>query len=76
MHLEEKLRELRKAAEKSSRDRELERQLEWLRRRVPALLHSLVWIMDERPEWIAMGVDSKELANALAYARAYAERSA
>ena len=33
MNLEEKLRELRRAAEKSSADRELERQLEWLRRR-------------------------------------------
>ena len=33
MNLEEKLRQLRKAAEKSSADRELERQLEWLRRR-------------------------------------------
>lgn len=33
MNLEEKLRQLRRAAEKSSADRELERQLEWLRRR-------------------------------------------
>jgi len=33
MNLDEKLRQLRKAAEKSSADRELERQLEWLRRR-------------------------------------------
>jgi uncharacterized protein YprB with RNaseH-like and TPR domain len=33
MNLEEKLRQLRKAAEKSSADRELERQLEWLRQR-------------------------------------------
>jgi uncharacterized protein YprB with RNaseH-like and TPR domain len=33
MNLEEKLRQLRKAAEKSSADRNLERQLEWLRRR-------------------------------------------
>lgn len=41
---------------------------------VPALLHSLVWIMDERPRWIAMGVDCKGLTNALAYARLYAER--
>jgi hypothetical protein len=41
---------------------------------VPELLHSLVWIIDERPEWIAMGVDSKGLTNALAYARLYAER--
>ncbi|MGH9398715.1 MAG: hypothetical protein ACRD18_17940 [Terriglobia bacterium] len=41
---------------------------------VPALLHSLVWIMDERPGWIPMGVDSSRMANALAYARAYQER--
>jgi len=33
MNLDEKLRQLRLAAEKSSADRELERQLEWLRRR-------------------------------------------
>ncbi|HXJ93229.1 MAG TPA: ribonuclease H-like domain-containing protein [Terriglobia bacterium] len=33
MNLEEKLRRLRRAAEKSSADRELERQLDWLRRR-------------------------------------------
>jgi uncharacterized protein len=33
MNLEEKLHELRRAGEKSSADRELERQLEWLRRR-------------------------------------------
>jgi uncharacterized protein YprB with RNaseH-like and TPR domain len=33
MNLEEKLRQLRKAAEKTSADRDLERQLEWLRRR-------------------------------------------
>ncbi len=33
MNLEEKLRQLRCAAEKSSADRELERQLKWLRRR-------------------------------------------
>jgi uncharacterized protein len=33
MNLEEKLRQLRRAAEKSSADRELERQLRWLRRR-------------------------------------------
>jgi uncharacterized protein len=33
MNLEEKLRQLRCAAEKSSADRELERQLQWLRRR-------------------------------------------
>jgi len=33
MNLEEKLRQLRRAAEKSSADRELERQLKWLRRR-------------------------------------------
>ena len=33
MNLEEKLRQLRRAAEKSSRDRELEHQLEYLRRR-------------------------------------------
>jgi len=32
MNLEEKLRQLRKAAEKSTRDLELERQLEYLRR--------------------------------------------
>lgn len=37
MNLEEKLRQLRKAAEKSSADRELERQLEWLRRRDPSV---------------------------------------
>ena len=36
MNLEEKLRQLRKAAEKTSSDRELERQLEGLRRRTPA----------------------------------------
>jgi len=36
MNLEEKLRALRKAAEKSSVDRDLERQLEWLRRRQTA----------------------------------------
>jgi len=41
---------------------------------VPALIHSLVWIMDERPGWIAMGVDSRGLTNALAYAELYAER--
>ncbi|HUI41599.1 MAG TPA: tetratricopeptide repeat protein [Terriglobia bacterium] len=35
MNLEEKLRQLRQAAEKSSGDRELERQLEWLQRRTP-----------------------------------------
>ena len=33
MNLEEKLEQLRRAAEKSSADRELERQLEWLRQR-------------------------------------------
>lgn len=33
MNLDEKLRQLRKAAEKTSADRELERQLEWLRQR-------------------------------------------
>ncbi|HLW79717.1 MAG TPA: hypothetical protein VKU44_08975, partial [Terriglobia bacterium] len=33
MNLEEKLRQLKHAAEKSTRDRELERQLEYLRRR-------------------------------------------
>src|SRR5215469_3229712 len=33
MNLEEKLSQLRRAAEKSSADRELERQLKWLRRR-------------------------------------------
>jgi uncharacterized protein len=33
MNLEEKLRQLRKAAEKNSQERDLERQLEWLRRR-------------------------------------------
>jgi uncharacterized protein len=33
MKLEEKLRQLRKAAEKNSRERDLEQQLEWLRRR-------------------------------------------
>src|SRR5712692_8423557 len=40
MDLEEKLRRLKKAAEKSTRDRELERQLEYLRRReqVPRML--------------------------------------
>ena len=32
MNLEEKLRQLKQAARKSSRDRELERQLEHLRR--------------------------------------------
>ena len=41
---------------------------------VPALLHSLVWVMDEGPGWVAMGVDPKGLTNALAYARLYAER--
>ena len=33
MNLEDKLRQLRRAAEKSSADRDLKRQLEWLRRR-------------------------------------------
>jgi uncharacterized protein len=33
MNLEEKLRDLRNASQKTSRDRELERQLKWLRRR-------------------------------------------
>lgn len=33
MNLEEKLRQLRKAAEKNGQDRDLERELEWLRRR-------------------------------------------
>src|SRR5579872_2633583 len=33
MNLEEKLRQLRKAAEKNSQERDLERELEWLRRR-------------------------------------------
>lgn len=37
MNLEEKLGQLRRAAEKSSADRELERQLEWLRRRDPSV---------------------------------------
>ncbi len=41
---------------------------------LPALLHSLVWIMDERPGWIQMDADPKRLPNALAYARAYAVR--
>ena len=41
---------------------------------LPALLHSLVWIMDERPGWIWMGADPKRLPNALAFARAYAAR--
>ncbi len=42
---------------------------------VPALLHSLVWIMDERPGWITMGADPKESTNAVEYARLYAKRS-
>jgi uncharacterized protein YprB with RNaseH-like and TPR domain len=37
MNLEDKLRQLRSAAQKSSADRELERQLEWLRRRDPSV---------------------------------------
>ena len=42
MNLEEKLRQLKQAAQKSTRDRELERQLEYLRRRehVPKTLPS------------------------------------
>jgi hypothetical protein len=42
---------------------------------VPALVHSLVWVMDERPGWIAMGVDPAGLTSALTFAKQYAERS-
>jgi hypothetical protein len=41
---------------------------------VPALLHSLVWIIDERLGWISLSIDSRALTNALADARLYADR--
>jgi hypothetical protein len=41
---------------------------------VPAMLHGLVWVIEDRPGWISMGVSAKEISNALEYARTYAER--
>jgi hypothetical protein len=41
---------------------------------LPALVHSLVWIMGERPGSIQMGADPNRLPNALACAREYTAR--
>jgi hypothetical protein len=41
---------------------------------IPALLHSLVWMLDEREGWVALGADTKLLPNAIMYAREYAGR--